>query len=81
MPPREQGKCDACGGELIQRKDDNEETLRERLAVYEQQTLPVLDDYAAKDLLIRVEANGNIADIRDSILAGVAQKCAEGNRG
>jgi adenylate kinase len=75
IPPKEAGKCDACGGELIQRKDDNEETLRERLAVYREQTLPILDHYAKKNLLIKIDASGNIADIRDSILREVARKC------
>jgi adenylate kinase len=74
MPPREEGKCDACGAALIQRKDDNEDTLRERLDVYERQTVPILDYYASKNLLIRIDANGTIADIRDSVLSGVAQK-------
>lgn len=74
MPPREEGKCDVCGAELTQRKDDNEETLRERLSVYEGQTLPILNYYAAKNILIRIAANGNISDVRDSILSGVTAK-------
>ena len=81
MSPREEGKCDACGGLLVQRKDDNEETLRERLAVYEHQTLPILDYYGSKNLLIRIAANGSMTDVRDSILSGVERKCEKGGRG
>ena len=44
-PPKQQGICDRCGGELIQRPDDAEETIRRRLAVYEEQTAPLLAYY------------------------------------
>ncbi|HUT26215.1 MAG TPA: adenylate kinase [Sumerlaeia bacterium] len=75
MPPRQEGKCDLCGSDLIQRKDDNEETLRERLAVYSSQTAPILGYYEEKDLLIRVAANGRVSDVRGSLLSGIAAKC------
>ncbi len=77
MPPKEEGICDECGAELIQRKDDNEETLRERLGVYDDQTLPILSYYEEKELLIRVDANGSVSDVRDSLLAGIAEKTGE----
>lgn len=44
-PPREEGRCDACGGALIQRPDDRPETVQRRLAVYREDTRPVLDFY------------------------------------
>jgi len=44
-PPREEGRCDACGSSLVQRPDDREETVRRRLEVYREQTAPVLDWY------------------------------------
>jgi adenylate kinase len=74
MPPKVEGKCDACGADLTQRKDDNEETLRERLSVYDAQTLPILDHYAAKNLLIRVAANGTVSDVRSSLLEGIERR-------
>ena len=74
MPPKVEGKCDVCGADLMQRKDDNEEALRERLEVYDGQTLPILDYYGEKDLLIRVDASGSVSDVRDSLLAGTADK-------
>ena len=74
MPPREEGKCDLCGSDLMQRKDDNEETLRERLAVYEEQTLPILEYYEAKDLLIRVAGDCSVEHVRGSLVEGIAAK-------
>lgn len=78
MPPKEAGKCDVCGGALYQRKDDNEETLNERLRVYGEQTVPILDYYAAKNLLIQIAANGSMTDVRNSILSGVESKVSKG---
>ncbi len=50
-PPRVAGKCDACGGTLIQRDDDREETIRERLTVYARQTAPLIDYYRKEGIL------------------------------
>lgn len=74
MPPKTEGKCDKCGSDLVQRKDDNEEALRERLEVYDSQTLPILEHYDGKDLLIRIAASGSVSDVRDSLLSGIARK-------
>jgi adenylate kinase len=46
--PKQAGKCDECGGALIQRADDNEETIRNRIRVYKEQTQPVIDYYLEK---------------------------------
>jgi adenylate kinase len=62
-PPRREGVCDACGGELYQRVDDSESTVRNRLSVYRTQTAPLLEWYAARGLLVTVEGEGPIADI------------------
>ena len=62
-PPRQEWTCDACGGELYQRADDSEATVRNRLAVYRTQTAPLLDWYAAKGLLVTVNGEGPIAEI------------------
>lgn len=62
-PPRVAGNCDACGGELYQRADDREETVRERLKVFLSQTLPIVDYYAKQGKLIRVDGNGLIEDV------------------
>ena len=62
-PPRREGVCDACGGELYQRVDDSESTVRNRLDVYAKQTAPLLDWYAGKSLLTSVKGEGTIEDI------------------
>jgi adenylate kinase len=62
-PPRREGVCDVCGGELYQRVDDSEATVRNRLKVYRKQTAPLLDWYAGKDLLGTIQGAGAIGDI------------------
>lgn len=59
-PPREEGVCDVCGAPLVQRADDNEETVRTRLAVYRDQTAPLIEYYAAKGVLERVHGGGKL---------------------
>ncbi len=67
-PPRNSGRCDACGGELYQRDDDIEETVRARLAVYAKSTEPLLDYYARLGLLARVDGTGAPATVEQRIL-------------
>jgi adenylate kinase len=63
-PPRREGVCDVCGGELYQRVDDSEATVRNRLSVYHKQTAPLLDWYAGKGLLGSIQGAGSIGEIR-----------------
>jgi len=56
-PPRVEGICDKDGGKLLQRADDSEETIRQRLAAYEQQTRPLIDYYRNKGVLQEVDGN------------------------
>ena len=58
-PPKTPGRCDRCGGELYQRSDDTEETIKERLKVYFDQTTPLFDYYKGGEKL--VEVNGELA--------------------
>jgi adenylate kinase len=58
QPPRTAGRCDRCGGELYQREDDGEETIRRRLRVYREQTEPLIGFYERAGLLRRVEGTG-----------------------
>ncbi len=67
-PPQVEGKCDECGGELYQREDDREETMRKRLAVYDEQTAPLIAYYSRESLLRSVKGIGSIEDIQRSIL-------------
>jgi adenylate kinase len=64
IPPRVQGVCDVCGTGLIIRKDDNLETVKNRLAVYQVQTVPLIDFYGARGALLhRVDGTGPIDEI------------------
>jgi adenylate kinase len=57
-PPRQEGVCDACDGELYQRDDDNETTVRNRLVVYRRQTEPLVDYYERRGVLKRIVGSG-----------------------
>lgn len=57
MPPKKQGVCDKCGSELYQRKDDNEETIKKRLEVYNSQTKELIDYYKAQGILEEVSGD------------------------
>ncbi len=57
-PPRQENICDRCGGALYQRKDDREEAIRRRLAIYQAQTSYLLDYYEKRRLLEKVSADG-----------------------
>ncbi|HZX45085.1 MAG TPA: adenylate kinase [Candidatus Nanoarchaeia archaeon] len=63
IPPKVPGKCDKCGGELYQREDDNEETVKKRLEVYRQETAPLIEYYRKKGLLIDVETEQPLPQI------------------
>ncbi|MCJ7516041.1 MAG: adenylate kinase [Dehalococcoidia bacterium] len=67
-PPKIRGKCDKCGGELYQRSDDTEKTIRERLKVYFAQTIPLLDYYKAEGKLAAVDGNLNIKEVSEKII-------------
>lgn len=62
-PPKAEGVCDTCGGELYQRGDDSEATVRNRLEVYHTQTEPIIDYYKAQGLLVTIPALGEVADV------------------
>ncbi|RJX34448.1 MAG: adenylate kinase [Desulfarculus sp.] len=68
-PPKAQGQCDKCGGELYQRDDDNEATVGNRLKVYNDQTAPLIDYYQKKGLLRPIDGVGGINDIQERIKA------------
>ncbi len=68
-PPRVASRCDLCGGELGQRDDDREATVRSRLQVYARQTAPLLDYYRARGLLVPIAGEGAIDRIRDGVRA------------
>ena len=63
LPPSKEGVCDKCGGELIQRSDEKPEVVKERLRVYNEQTMPLIDYYRNEGKLVEVEAEGTPEDI------------------
>ncbi len=67
-PPKKEGVCDKCGGELYQRDDDKEDTIRQRLKVYEDQTAPLIKYYRKKGVLYDVDGTGSIPEILQDIL-------------
>jgi adenylate kinase len=67
-PPKVAGKCDKCGSELIQRNDDSEKVVRERLRVYKEKTLPLTRYYYDKQILVRIDGQGDIAGVYGRIL-------------
>ena len=60
IPPKKEGICDKCGGELFQRPDDKEETVRNRLKVYETQTKPLVEYYTKQGILKKVPGDSNV---------------------
>lgn len=62
-PPKSEGVCDACGGELYQRDDDSEDTVRQRLEVYHTQTEPIIDYYKAQGLVVTISALGKVTEV------------------
>lgn len=66
-PPKKEGICDKCGGELFQRDDDKEETIKKRLEVYNSQTAPLIEYYGKKGILKSVKGTGSIDEIFNNI--------------
>jgi adenylate kinase len=67
-PPKVEGRCDACGGELIQRDDDKPEVIRRRYRVYEAETAPLKDFYRQRGLLAEVEGDRPIGAVFEEAL-------------
>jgi adenylate kinase len=61
--PKVDGVCDECGGELYQRGDDSEETVRNRIEVYHRETEPIIDFYKRQNLVVTISALGPVADV------------------
>ena len=67
-PPKDDNRCDRCGVELVLRSDDEETTVRTRLNVYRNDTLPLADYYDSKGILRKVDGEGTIDDVFSSIM-------------
>jgi adenylate kinase len=76
-PPKHEGVCDQDGSRLIQRDDDRPETVRKRLAVYHEQTEPLIEWYQDRDLLVRFDGTRSPDEVHDRIRATLATKRLE----
>jgi adenylate kinase len=70
-PPARPEICDDCGGELFQRDDDREETIRHRLEVYQEQTAPLVSFYADEGTLLGLDATGPVDEITERALSAL----------
>ncbi|WP_030903828.1 adenylate kinase [Streptomyces sp. NRRL F-5126] len=75
-PPKRDGVCDACGGELYQREDDNEDTVRKRLEIYHTQTEPIIDYYKAQGLVVTISALGKVTEVTDRAMEALKRDAA-----
>jgi len=80
MPPQEEGRCDACGGELYQRPDDKEETIKTRMDVYHQKTAPIVEYYKTRGKLQVVDAEQETQDLLNDLIAIVQKSDVPGNK-
>jgi adenylate kinase len=72
-PPKVEGVCDRCGGELYQREDDREATVRDRLRIYRKRTSPLLDYYRNRSLLLPVAGVGTLEAVASGIRKAVGR--------
>lgn len=73
-PPKEEGVCDKCGGNLITREDDIPETIRQRLDVYHRQTEPLKGFYKDKELLVNVTGRESVEETTEAVLEALGVK-------
>jgi len=77
VPPKKEGICDACGMPLIQRNDDKPETIESRLAVYQEQTAPLIEYYKTRKILGELDGAGLVSAVQDRLVALLAQPRVE----
>ena len=74
MKPKVEGVCDVCGGELVQRADDNRETVENRIDVYEQQTMPLIDYYEKAGVLVHIDGSLGLENVFAKIRKVLGEK-------
>ncbi|GAA1915397.1 adenylate kinase [Streptomyces sodiiphilus] len=72
--PETEGVCDICGGELYQREDDAEDTVRKRLEVYREETEPIIDHYREQGLVVTIEALGAVPEVTRRALDALPER-------
>jgi adenylate kinase len=76
-PPHIPGICDVCGGRLHQRADDSEEAVRNRIEVYDTRTLPLLEYYRKQDILITIDGDKEVDQVRREIMHSLEMKITQ----
>ena len=74
IPPKKEGVCDICGGELIQRKDDNIETVENRINVYEEQTASLIGYYKEAGSLVDFDGEASLDEVFDAIVQAIGEQ-------
>ena len=70
-PPKHNWTCDHCGGEVVQRDDDTEDAIKRRLALYEEETAPLIDWYRKRDLLVVVDGDGDADQVTARLVRAI----------
>ena len=73
IPPKRDGVCDVCGKALIQRTDDMPETIESRLAVYQEQTEPLINYYKHRGILSELDGSGAVATVQQRLVVLLSQ--------
>ncbi len=73
-PPRFDGICDYCGGEVVQRDDDKEDAIRRRLALYEKETEPIITWYLERDMLVTIDGTGSADDVTARLMRAIDKR-------
>lgn len=73
MKPKKDGVCDDCGTELYQRKDDNVETVKSRLSVYNEQTKPLINYYTKQDIILNINGEGEAKEVTKNIIVAIEE--------
>lgn len=76
QPPKKDNVCDSCGNQLVQRKDDREEVISERLKAYERQTLPLVEHYSRQGRLHSINGEQPVEEIASAIFAIIEGRAA-----
>ncbi len=80
IPPKAAGKCDRCQAELVERSDDQPETIRHRLEVYEKDTAPLLEYYRKRGVLQEVPGDWNISELQEELARILGKQKLTGKR-
>mgnify|MGYP001616815845 CR=1 FL=1 len=79
MKPKKKDTCNKCGGTLVMRKDDEPETVRKRVQVYQEETEPLVDYYKKKKLLVDIDASPKPKEVFNSVVKVIEREIPKGN--